>query len=1242
MLELDSYRGEKTMKKSLFTALAALFFICVSAVTTLTDGSWDNPEIWDSGTIPTATDDEIVNRLVTIGALAECHNLTLQGSDSMVRNNQQLNGTLNIFGDLVSTGWIASNNSGSRYLTCNLYGNLVSYYNFTPGTLNILGSGNRTWNTGQDSYLSPWFSINVAATIDTVFASGDINIACSQTSVNGVFAGTDSVFVLVMQDPVSRTAHNLNIRNTTVQKAWIIGSGSNILTWDNNRSGYIQDVRIENISLNTVSTMLIANEVVLKDVTNNGTIYNLSSAHRILTLEGLFTNNGNLRCNPSGYNLNLNCYGNIYNNGYFAPADLQILGSGDRSLACTIGNPFRVQNNLSIATTIGTIQALTDLSFVDTDYIYNGNFSLVSGNRDGWDLITSNVTFSGSVLVGETGSELNVTNTSFDNSILQNLLFPANSTLSFMGSSSLSNCQNYGIIQNNSAYYQSLSVTGDFTNYGTIRNNPSGYDLTINADANLGNRGVWTCKAINLVGSAAQTISFPSGYPLQTAFFSCIGSATAVHIAPGEDFYANNCEMDFNSKTLLMPEGVYGLFFNTCLFKEAVVNSSLSNHLNLVNTNIQQCSFVSITNNQVFTIISNTIINGNFVNNGTVQNSHAYNYSLSIYGTFINNGTVRNNPSGYSLSCFVSGDMENNGSLTCHSLTLNGNAPQSVYFPSEHPFQAANFIKADALFPLTASADLYFTNCTVNMNNSQLLLNSGGNRNLFLNNCVYQNCAIVSNQASNLNMLNGGYLHNVSLQSIHFSGTVSLSTDTTVSGTLINDGTLRNHNNYIQNLYVHDLINNGTLQNNSSGYSLKPHIMQSLVNSGTISTTEIFFDGMDCSLTNTGTISSTTISVPIASATLSLMNNFSLTNLALSFHSSRGTLNLVSGTWGITLSMTGGSISNANILGGSGARLNGSNYFVLRNSQANELETEGSVLVESVSIGYLKNHGTIKNSTTTYQTMQIGTRLDNYATIASNNAYSLSLAIGGDLYNYGSINLQAINFSGSGNQKVFIASLDNYLQTVNLTKSAGTGTLIMASDLAVRSAAINLNSQNLQMFDGRSSYNLSIDGGNISNTYLATSGFSGLQMSGSAYLNSLSGGDIIFSGTPLLNGNNYFGNVVNTGVLKNQTYVYSFLTVTGNFTNQGTVADNVSYNLTLNVAGDFNNTGTISNYAVNLNGNSAQNVLRGGTLNPLSFYLVSNIGSSQWFLDGVFTGTTSASIAIPIASNSILGNWQPL
>jgi uncharacterized caspase-like protein len=52
--------------------------------------------------------------------------------------------------------------------------------------------------------------------------------------------------------------------------------------------------------------------------------------------------------------------------------------------------------------------------------------------------------------------------------------------------------------------------------------------------------------------------------------------------------------------------------------------------------------------------------------------------------------------------------------------------------------------------------------------------------------------------------------------------------------------------------------------------------------------------------------------------------------------------------------MSGGSITNAIIQGGYGATLNGSNYFILRNTQANELEISGTVLVESVSIDYLK------------------------------------------------------------------------------------------------------------------------------------------------------------------------------------------------------------------------------------------------------------------------------------------------
>jgi hypothetical protein len=43
------------------------------------------------------------------------------------------------------------------------------------------------------------------------------------------------------------------------------------------------------------------------------------------------------------------------------------LGTSDHSKACTATNPFKVQNNLSIATTTRYIRALSNLVFEDTD-----------------------------------------------------------------------------------------------------------------------------------------------------------------------------------------------------------------------------------------------------------------------------------------------------------------------------------------------------------------------------------------------------------------------------------------------------------------------------------------------------------------------------------------------------------------------------------------------------------------------------------------------------------------------------------------------------------------------------------------------------------------------------------------------------------------------------------------------------------------------------------------------------------
>jgi hypothetical protein len=138
------------------------------------------------------------------------------------------------------------------------------------------------------------------------------------------------------------------------------------------------------------------------------------------------------------------------------------------------------------------------------------------------------------------------------------------------------------------------------------------------------------------------------------------------------------------------------------------------------------------------------------------------------------------------------------------------------------------------------------------------------------------------------------------------------------------------------------------------------------------------------------------------------------------------------------------------------------------------------------------------------------------------------------------------------------------------------------------------------MHDGRSSYDLSVEGGNISNTILATSGFSGLQMSANAYLNNISGGVLIFSGIALLHGSNSFTNVVNNGELRNYSSTYSSISVSGDFVNNGLVANGSSYHLSVYIGKDLQNNADISCYAIYLNGTSAQNVLRGGACSPIT------------------------------------------
>ncbi len=82
----------------------------------------------------------------------------------------------------------------------------------------------------------------------------------------------------------------------------------------------------------------------------------------------------------------------------------------------------------------------------------------------------------------------------------------------------------------------------------------------------------------------------------------CNGTASAVNVASGEDFFAEYCSLDFFNKQLFLPSGVFGLVLSNSQLKRAAVISTIDNYLNMTFSDIENCSFLSITNNGLFSL----------------------------------------------------------------------------------------------------------------------------------------------------------------------------------------------------------------------------------------------------------------------------------------------------------------------------------------------------------------------------------------------------------------------------------------------------------------------------------------------------------------------------------------------------------------------------------------------------------------------------------------------------------------
>ncbi|MBN2601337.1 MAG: hypothetical protein JXR87_05045, partial [Candidatus Marinimicrobia bacterium] len=402
---------------------------------------------------------------------------------------------------------------------------------------------------------------------------------------------------------------------------------------------------------------------------------------------------------------------------------------------------------------------------------------------------------------------------------------------------------------------------------------------------------------------------------------------------------------------------------------------------------------------------------------------------LHVNGDMINNGTVENSYDGtYHLFLKVSGNITNNGVWKNAVTTLNGSEVQHLSGSGE--FSGNEFVSENSADTLVADTDLLFYTTTIDLNNDRLELQgnqlsltgtgySGGTCYLSESELIGGNGEIYANSYG---VLANSVINDVTLTGIvqvangcEFKGTVTVG-DTLnntwgdgatldVKGNLVNNGVIRDANSfYLLTLNIDgNLTNNGEWTNYTTNLSGKndQHLMFSSIFSGTYlndtdSSSSIFADS---------DISFFTTFVELDSSILCLQ--------------------------GYKLSLTGTGysgetcyLSEAELIGGNG-EIYANSYGVLVNSVINDVTLTGIVQVANGC----EFKGTVTVGDTLNNTWSDGALLDVKGNLVNNGVirdansfYLLTLNIDGNLTNNGEWTNTITNLSGSNVQHLAISS----------------------------------------------------------------------------------------------------------------------------------------------------------------------------------------------------------------------------
>lgn len=557
-------------------------------------------------------------------------------------------------------------------------------------------------------------------------------------------------------------------------------------------------------------------------------------------------------------------------------------------------------------------------------------------------------------------------------------------------------------------------------------------------------------------------------------------------------------------------------------------------------------------------------------------------------------------------------------------------------------------------------SNLRFKNSVVNLNNNTLMMTHNGvDYGITFTGGTFKNVVIAGNGENYVKGIPNDSevtmrMEDFVADNLEIQGEIYFLKSNQVTGTLVNNGIMNTQASYTHNLTVGSkLENHGTITqlSNSSTYL---YLDGDFYNYGFTDARQIYLTAShDHKLYQDGdgySISSSTLTAMAGNGTIELLSNLNFKNSTVYFNNNTLVMNHNGVDYGMNI--MGGTMRDVSLSG------NGSNYIKgvvdenenqmkFINFNANNLELKGELQLwgnNNVS-GVLVNNAFMTVTANYTNTLTVGTKLENYGSITQLSNSTANLYLEGDFYNYGYIDARLIGLKTPGPHQLYQSSSADIIRSPNFTAVANSGNIELLSNLRFQKTNVELNNNTLIMNKNGIDRSIFLTGGSLQNAVITGSGanyINGIFNDNGAppILHSLQADNIGFAGEILLRQTNTF-----TGVFKNHANVgvpqsYSgTINANGALENYGNLTKG-NGSLTVNVRDNLYNYGNIDVNYVYVNGTQNQYIRNAGTINwSGKLYLVSDIGSAQWWLDGVMI--QSSYTANYNADPAILGTWRP-